>query len=292
VAPGARDLENAAPITATDLEVGDRILARGWSGADPSSFVAASVIVMSKSDLAKKHAAERAEWEKRGVSGIITALNPAAREITINPLTAASAKPLVIAFAPNATLRRYAPNSVKFSDARPSRFEELKPGDQVRALGAANEDGARYTAEELVAGSFRTIAATVVSLDAAQNTLQLTDLSANKRLQAQVTADSLVRRLSAEIAQMLAARNQPGNSSGQSGDLRPLIERLPPLSLANLKAGDAVILSFATGADASPITVITLLAGVEPLLKTATKGGQSINLGSWNLDLNMNVGVP
>jgi hypothetical protein len=35
-----------------------------------------------------------------------------------------------------------------------------------------------------------------------------------------------------------------------------------------------------------------LLAGVEPLLKTSTRGGQPINLGSWNLDLNMNVGVP
>jgi len=35
-----------------------------------------------------------------------------------------------------------------------------------------------------------------------------------------------------------------------------------------------------------------VLAGVEPLLKTSVKGGQLVNLGSWNLDLNMNVGVP
>ena len=36
---------------------------------------------------------------------------------------------------------------------------------------------------------------------------------------------------------------------------------------------------------------ITLLAGVEPVLKTSSKSGQTLNLGSWNLDLNMNVGL-
>jgi Cu/Ag efflux protein CusF len=293
VAPGAKDLENAASISASDLAVGDRILARGQSESDPATFAANSIIVMSKGDLAKKHAAERAEWEKRGVGGVITALNPAAKEITINVATAAGVKPMVIAFAPGAVLRRYAPNSVKFSDAQPSRFEELRVGDQVKALGNTSEDRTRFTAEELVAGLFRTIAATVVSADPAQNVIVITNLATNKRIQAQVTADSTVRRLTAEIAQRLAARNKASNAPEQdSKDLQSLIEKLPQLSPADLKPGDAVVLSFANIADASRITAITLLAGVEPLLKAPGKGGQVVNLGSWNLDLNMNVGVP
>ena len=97
------------------------------------------------------------------VTGVITALNPAAKEITISVSTAAGAKPMVMTFAAGATLRRYAQNSVKFSDAQPSRYEELKVGDQIKALGTSNEDRSRYTAEEIVSGSFRTIAATVVS---------------------------------------------------------------------------------------------------------------------------------
>src|SRR5207237_6202825 len=125
----------------------------------------------SKADIAKKHAAERAEWEKRGVAGIITALNPTAKEITINVSTNSGAKTMVIVFAPGAMLRRYAPNSVKFSDAQPSRYEDLKVGDQIKALGTSNEDRSRYTAEELVSGSFRTIAATIVSLDPGQGTI-------------------------------------------------------------------------------------------------------------------------
>src|SRR5215510_7653195 len=294
VAPGAKDLENATPISASELSAGDRILARGRSASDPALFAATSIIVISKADLARKHAAERAEWEKRGVGGVISALDTAAKEITINMPTTAGAKPTVIAFAPGATLRRYAPNSVKFSDARPSRFEELKVGDQVKALGTADETRSRYTAEELVAGTFRTIAGAVVSIDAAQNTFVITDLGANKSVQARVSPDSTMRRLIVEIAQMLAARNKAGNSSFDQGpkDFQSLIEKLSPLNLTDLKPGDTIILSFAAGEDASRITAITLLAGVEPLLKTPGKGGQSVNLGSWSLDLNMNVGVP
>ncbi len=63
VSPGAKDLENAATISMSDLVVGDRILARGRSSTDPGSFLAISVIVMTKTDITKKHAAERVEWE-------------------------------------------------------------------------------------------------------------------------------------------------------------------------------------------------------------------------------------
>src|SRR5262249_53314156 len=202
IAPGAKDLENAAPISAPEMAAGDRILARGRSGGDTGSFAATSIIVISKADLARKHAAERAEWEKRGVGGVITALDPAAKEITINASTTAGAKPMVIAFAPAATLRRYAPNSVKFSEARPSRFEELKVGHQGRALAPADETLSRYMAEEMVAGSFRITAGAVVSIDAAQNTFVIMDTGTKNPVQAGVSPVSTMRRLPAEIAQM------------------------------------------------------------------------------------------
>jgi hypothetical protein len=318
VPPGASNLENATAISASELSVGDRILARGGSGGDSTSFVATTILIMSKADIAKKQAAERAEWERRGVAGVITALNPSSTEITINAPANAGTKPIVIALSPGAVLRRYAPNSVKFSDARPSRFEELHVGDQIRALGTVNEDRSRFTAEELVSGSFRTIAATVVELDAAKSTMLVTDLATNKRVQVQMTGDSTAHRLSAQVAQMLAARNQsagptaappgaaegdrlrisnsarPAGESTQQGptDLQSMIERLPTLSLAELKPGEALILSCTSSEDPSRVTAITLLAGVEPLLRTSSKGGRPFDLGSWNLDLNMNVGLP
>jgi hypothetical protein len=298
VAPGAQDLQNAAPISFSELAVADRILARGQNAGESGFFKASSIIVMTKDDLSRKRAAELAEWETRGVGGVITALNPDSREITISTSGAAGAKPTVISLAPGAILRRYAPSSVKFSDALPSRFEDLKVGDQVKALGTSNEDRSRYMAEQLVSGSFRTVGATVVSADAAKSTIIITDLSTNKRMQVQVTSDSTVRRLSTAVVQMLAARIQggkpPGASSGggqQPKTLQSAIEELPPLGLASLKPGDAVILSCTKDEDPSRAMAITLLAGVEPLFKTS-KGARALDLGSWNLDLNIIINAP
>jgi hypothetical protein len=196
----------------------------------------------------------------------------------------------VIAFTAGAVLRRYASNSVKVSDALPGRFEELKVGDQVKARGTSNQDRSRFMAEELVSGSFRTIAATVLSVNPGEGSIQITDLATNRRMQAGVTADSTVRRLSAEVAQMLAARLQGAQAPSSSSDLQSAIEKLPHLSVADLKPGEAVILACTNGEDPSRATAITLLAGAEPLFKS--KGGKVLDLGSWNLDLNMNVGVP
>jgi len=299
VAPGAQDLQNAAPISLSDLAVGDRILARGQDAAESGLFKAFSIIVMTKEDLSRKHAAELAEWETRGVGRVITALNPDSKEITVSTSGAAGAKPMVISVAPGALLRRYAPSSVKFSDALPSRFEDLKVGDQVKALGTSNEDRSRYTAEQLVSGSFRTVGATVVSADAGKSTIVITDLSTNKRMQVQVTSDSTVRRLSPAVVQMLAARIQgaksPGAPSGggqQPKTLQSAIEELPPHGLASLKPGDALILSCTKDEDLSRAMAITLLAGVEPLFKTSSKGGRTLDLGSWNLDLNIIINAP
>ncbi len=83
----------------------------------------------------------------------------------------------------------------------------------------------------------------------------------------------------------------PPGGELQQKSLQSAIEALPPVGPASLKAGDAVILSCTNGEDASQATAITLLAGVEPLFKT-TKGGRTLDLGSWNLDLNIIIQVP
>jgi hypothetical protein len=291
VAPGAKDLTGAAAIPASALSVGDRILARGANGGDPNTLVADSIIAMSSADIEKKQAAERTDWEQRGVGGIITALNLASLEITIRAHTAAGTKPVVVALASGAVLRRYAPDSIRFSDARLSRFEDLKVGDQVKARGTSSEDHARFTAEELVSGSFRNLAATVVAVDAGRSTLQITDLATSRRLEVRVSPDSTLRRLTPSAAQMLATRVSGGSAPG-AGPPQSMIDAQPPLSLADLKPGEAVVVSSTNSGDPSQATAITLLAGVEPLLRASSRGGRGVDIGSWNLDLNMNVNSP
>jgi hypothetical protein len=60
---------------------------------------------------------------------------------------------------------------------------------------------------------------------------------------------------------------------------------MPALSLADLKKGDAVIVSSSKGPGDSGVTAFAFVAGVEPFLAAAPKTAGEVNLGSWNLDL-------
>jgi hypothetical protein len=62
-----------------------------------------------------------------------------------------------------------------------------------------------------------------------------------------------------------------------------LLESSPGITLADLKAGEAIVVSSTVGADAERVTAIVLLAGVEPILRRP--GTQDMSLGSWTLDI-------
>src|ERR1043165_1325 len=110
LAPGETTLTNATDVTFTDLAEGDRVMARGNVSADQKTVPASMVIVMTKGDLAKKAEAERAEWRRRGIPGVITALKPEAKEITISNRTMAGTQSVVIALDDKTEMRRYAPD--------------------------------------------------------------------------------------------------------------------------------------------------------------------------------------
>ena len=166
LAPGETSLTNATDVTFADLAEGDRIMARGTVAADLKSVPAAMVVVMTKGDLAKKADAERAEWRRRGILGVITALKPDTKEITISNRTMAGTQSVVIPVSDKTEMRRYAPDSIKFGDAKPSQFSELKVGDQLRALGDRTEDPLRFNPQKVVTGSFRTVGGVVTAIDA------------------------------------------------------------------------------------------------------------------------------
>ena len=130
LAPGEQSLTNATDLTFADLAEAS-MMARGTVSADQKSVPALQIIVMTKGDLAKQEA-ERLEW-RRGILGVITALKPDTKEITISNRTMAGTQAVVIPISDKTEMRRYAPDSIKFGDAKPSSFD-LKVGDQLRAL--------------------------------------------------------------------------------------------------------------------------------------------------------------
>src|ERR1051325_11355341 len=81
--PGVTDRNKAEQTSLTEITVGDGVVARGFVAADRKSVPAQLIIVVSQSEIAKKNAAERMAWS-RGAKGIVSAVNPTAKEITVS----------------------------------------------------------------------------------------------------------------------------------------------------------------------------------------------------------------
>ena len=129
IEPGAKDLKNASPLQLQDLQVGDRILVLGKVSDDGHSVAATSVIAMKKADViveSKSTIARNGRGD--GVGGLVSAVDPAAGTITISTQSLAGAKSVVIRVPKDTIVRRYAADSVKFDDAKPSSLDRNQAG--------------------------------------------------------------------------------------------------------------------------------------------------------------------
>jgi hypothetical protein len=327
IAPGEKDLKNATAVQLPDLQVGDRVRVRGQASADGSSIAALEVIVIPRSDLEARHEQERQDWQKRGLGGLVSAVDPTAGTVTISVTSLGGKKEIAVHTTTNTVFRRYAPDSVKFDDAKPSTLQEIQPGDQLRARGDRSSDGSELTAEEIVTGSFRNVAGLVNSVDASAGTITVQDLLSKKSVQVKITSESQLHKLPPEMAQRIAMRlkasmppGTPGSSASsssgasqragdaaQSGaqpggvnsggggtggggsrqrgapDFQQMLSLMPPVTIADLHKGDAVLMVTTEGTAGRGGTAITLLSGVEPILQAAPTGSQAMMLAPWSL---------
>jgi len=319
VPPGEKDLKNAVPLPAQDLQAGERVLVRGPGSSGGRSIAALAVIVMKQGDLSAKRQRDRDDWQKRGVGGLVTAVNAGSGAVTISSGGFGAQRSIAVHTSKDTVLRRYAVNSVKFDDARPAPLGEIKPGDQLRARGTRSADGAELQAEEIVSGTFRNIAGIITAVDPAAGTMTVQDAILKSKVVVKVASDSQLKKLPVEMAQRLAMRLKGSPSEGANGgpaapgstsagvtpaagshmsrgpgvmagerengppDLQRLLSRLPNSTLADVQKGDAVMIVSTTSGDSGTVTAITLLAGVEPILAAAPSQGASMLLSPWNL---------
>jgi len=314
IAPGQKDLKDAAPAQLPDVQVGDRVLARGKASDDGKSVVASSVVIMKGSDVTAKQQRDREDWQKRGVGGLVSRVDAGSGTITLAAPALGDAKPVTIHISKNTIVRRYSPDSVKFDDAKPGALDQINAGDQLRARGLRSEDGSELAAEEIVSGTFLNIAGTVASTDAANNTMSVMDVVTKKPVTLRFTADSQLRKLPPMVAQRIAQRLRGGSSDGEpsasapgatpqaaSGqttqpgggggsrpgglpDFQQMLKRMPAVTLADLQKGDAVMIVTTQGTATTQPTAITLLSGVEPILSASPNSNRAAMLLSpWNL---------
>ena len=310
ISPGQKDLKDASPLALSDLQPGDRMIIRGSLAGDGRSILAASLLVMKKADIEARQQQEREDWQKRGVGGLVRAVDSTSGTITLSTNAVGASKTVTVHVSKDTIVRRYAGESVRFQDAKPSALDQVKTGDQLRARGALDADGSQLTAEEIVFGSFRNIAGTVSAVDPAESTLSVVDVFTKKPVSIKVTADSQLRKLPPMLAQRIAMRlkgsdngagtgggNRPaaakaeqgaGDAGGArprgGGDLQQMLSRLPAVTLADLQKGDAVMLVTMQGSADSAVNAVTLLTGVEPILTASPNGeGAAMLLSPWSL---------
>ena len=314
-------LKAAVASTLSEIGVGDKIVVSGIFPEDKKTLPALSVYLMTKSDLAKRQAKESEKWTTKGISGRVASVDQITRQIKIEVRGLANTTTVVLTPKEGAKILRYAPNSVKFSEAETGSINEIQAGDMLRALGDRSPDGASFAAEEIVTGAFRTVAGTVKTIDVAKNEIVITDAQSKKDITVQLGSASVLKKFPEEMAQRMAAAQsggpggmRPGGPPGAGGGARPqangaapsagqggpgrgpggargiddMLERFPNITAAELKPGDVIAVSSSKNNTPERITAIKLLAGVEPFLRAAqaqaASGGQR-GQGGLSLDI-------
>jgi hypothetical protein len=322
VPPGAKDLKTAVRITPQDLQSGDRVDVRyAESDAAAPPIPARSVLLMSARELQQARQQEMAEWQN-STSGAVTAIDATTGVITIQSRSTGGPKPVTVQTSPTTVFTRFSTDNPAVPDK--SSLADIHTGDQLRVVGDKQEDSIQ--AKKVYSGAFRSVPAAVVSIDADNNGLSVKDLRSKQTLHVSVTSETMIRKLPPMVATMLANRlngssgpagagpggagaqqphpqtgggyGQGGDHSGAGGpggagsrtggDPAKMLERMPAVTLSELKPGDAVLVSVAQGKDESRSVASAVIAGVEPIFQSAPAGrqGQSFG-GDWSLDMAM-----
>ncbi|HYX52756.1 MAG TPA: hypothetical protein VE783_04850, partial [Candidatus Limnocylindrales bacterium] len=253
-------------------------------------------------------------------SGIVSAIDSTNHAVTVS---VAPTQSVVVKTSDKTSFLRYAPDSIRFADAEKSSFDQIQKGDQLRARGSKSADGKELTAEQVISGTFRNIAGTISSVDAAAKTITVKDILAKKSVTVKLTSESQLRKLppqlaqriafflkSPEAAQQMAASAQggapgasgagnPGQGSGRAGGPggggfgagRPgggppdFQQMINRLPAVTLAdlQKEEAVMIVSTSGRGSEVSAITLLSGVEPILTAPNTAGAAALLNGWNL---------
>lgn len=307
VSPENPSLKSATAAALSEIGVGDKLMVTGILAADGKSIPARAVYLMTKSDISQKNAKEAEQWRTRGIAGKVTAVSPAG-QINVEIRSLMGSTNLTLTPKADAAFLRYAQDSERFDEAKPSNLGEVKAGDMLRAMGDKSPDGTGFSAERILTGAFQTFAGTVVSVDAAKNEVIIKNLQTKKNVTITVSDTSVLKKFPAEMAERMAGfqggaggarpvgqgggtipagQGQPPGGQGQmppgagrggfggargGGGIDEMLDRFPTIIAADLKAGDMIAVSSTKNGNMDHIRAIKLLAGVEPFLRMAQAG--------------------
>jgi Cu/Ag efflux protein CusF len=314
--PGETDVRKATAIKPADVSQGDHLLAR-VRASDPN-LPALRCFVNKKEAIAQRNERTLEEWQTQSISGLVESVDPAAKTITLRVRGAgAGAQPhdVKIDASGKVGFERYSAETGKYE---PSDFGAIAQGNVLRVLGQKNADATEVKAEAIQSGAFRTIPALIKSVNG--DVISAVDPETKKPITITIKNYTTMKRLDDTTANMLARRlnptfqqgggrgrgfgrgtgspegGAPGMMAGMQGaggggfggrggarmDMSKLLDQQPSITVSDLKPNEPVIITGINGSDASRITAITLIAGVDPILRAAPNRGPDPLGGSWN----------
>lgn len=299
VQAGATSLDNAVTVTIADIGAGDRVAMLGETLDGGKRILARQLVLMSKADLTRKQELDREAWRQHGIVGTITGVDAEKKQISVRARSSSGSNPVTIAADASTKIRRYTPEAISFSEAKPSSFESLKVGDQLRALGERSSDGATIAAQEIVAGSFRLMAGTITAVDGRVAQIKFNDLVSGKEITLALKPATLMRRVPKEIESSLTQLVKGASEQAMpAADLQAAIERQPAVRIDELKPGEVALVSTVGGENPDQGAAIALLTGVEPLVKViqsqvrAARSQGNYNLGLPDSLAGLGIGLP
>jgi hypothetical protein len=314
IPPGETDVKKAVAAASGDVGSGDRVLARVRS-TDPTGIPALTVYIMKQAEIAQRQRKTAEEWQTQSVTGAVKSIDSDGKKIVVSVRAPAGPpRDVTLDVAGSVDYQRTNPDTLKYE---PSNLAAIQVGDQVRVLGEKNSDQTQIKVEDIASGSIKTIPVQIKSIDVATGLITATDLASKKPITISVKPETTMKRLDDMTALMLARRlnptfqgtgggrgaqpgapaagdaqiagggRAPGGSRGRGGrgaanDPSRLLETQPSIELPDLKPGEPIVVTGSAAKDMSKLTAMTLVAGVDPILRAAPQNGPDPLGGNWN----------
>lgn len=206
--PGETTMASAVSVSREDVHVGDRVLVPDATASGAQTTAVRRLILMSRASTTSVQA-DRPRDDGRRLNGRITSIDAAKKQISV--LTRArggAAEAITLDAGGSVRFMRFAPDSLRASDARASSLAELNVGDQLRATGERSSDGARFVPEEIVAGSFTRVFGVVNATDAARGEVTVKSEQTGQTVTVMFGKNSTLKRLTPQFVQALEERMQ------------------------------------------------------------------------------------
>jgi len=313
---GEKDTKKATRAAAADVSPGDRVIAR-MRAEDQTGLPAVFLYFEKKTDLAQRQKKTEEEWQTQSVYGTVKSVDAAAKSAVIAVRGGfGPPKDVTLDATGSVEYQRFSLDSGKYEPSS-AGLSLIQAGDQVRLLGQKNADQTQIKLEAIQSGTFKSLPVTVKSVDSAAGMIVATDLTTKKPITINIKPDTQLKRLDDATALLMARRLNPtfqndtgrggrggqggqapgggagGNFAGRGGqggggrggrnaDPNKLLDQQPTIELADLKAGEPVVVTGGASSDMAKLTATSVVAGVDPILRAAPDRGADPLAGNWN----------